>query len=1426
MRRKLHVVRLLWLAAGLTVFSIGTHFLHGYQVQRNAGRLLEQATHAEETGQLHEAAEYLGRYLGLAPDDSAALTRFSLLLAKLAHTPQARLRASFTLEQALRRDPEQREVRRKLVDLAFDLHRYDDAREHLLILMQTAPADAGLLRQMGRCEEARGQYAAAAGWYGRAIRQQPHEVESYDRLARLLRHRLGQPEQGDQKMEDLVAANEGSVQAHLARARYYREVSTEDEAARATALKRAAEAIDRALALAPQDVDVLLEAAEVAQAQGNLAGARTSLQNGMKLGPRNVRVYQALARLEAKAGQRAAAIDCLRRGLQAAPNQGELLWTLAELLIESGETAEAESTLARLDQIAYTPPLVDYLKARVLMRKEQWHAAARAFEAVLPPLTDTPDLAKRVHLFLGECYGHLGDSERQYAAFRQAVAIDPLWVPGCLALGATLASQGRIDEALESYQRITAADPRAKVLMARLMMLRTLRLPPARRQWADVEKLLDEATRHLPDSVEIPLLRAEIQANQDQPDARAKAWQLVAEARDRRPKEPAFWLALADLAPRQGKDPLAVLEEAEHTLGDVVPLRLARARYWAEHGGKEAAPALAQLAGGLVRFPNAERQQLLLALAEAHVQIGARREASRLYQQLAERKPNDLQVRLRMFDLAVELNDDGVLASLIDEVRRIEGEEGALWRYGKAVLLTRRARAGDKSGLGEAETLLAAAATRRPNWARVPLCRGEIAEINGDLDTAVSQYQRAIELGERSPVVVRRAVQLLYERHRYAEADQLLQHLQEHAPQLADLDRLGAEVALHQRAADRAVRLARKAVSADSKDHRALLWLGQVLLLAGQPAEAEPVLRRAVGLADQVPETWVALVQALVRMGHKDRAEAALREAEQKLANHARKALALAACCEALDHKVAAKKHYEAALAAQPDDVAVLRNAALFFRKLGDLETAERHFRTLMAMQTKAPEDAAWARRTLAIGLAATGDYQRSQTAMALLGLTDGPDRPQSGIKESVENRRAQAVVLAAQKNTRHRREAIARLEGMRQRREATSDDQFLLAQLYEGVGEWPKARDTMQHLLTDNGDNVTYLAYFVQGLLRHDDVDEAAIWFARLQQREPETVGTLTLKALLLAAQGKGAEAVPFLQQLAGADAARMRNVALLLERIGQVAAAEKMWRDYVAQSSHPERVLELALFLGRQNRAEEALALCEPAWKTCPPETVADASVTVLYAARVTPAQCQRVAGWLEAAIQKHSERATLLFQLANVRHMQGRYPDAVKLFRQVIERDPRHALALNNLAWLLIFKENKGKEALELIQRAVHVRGDTAEMLDTRGVVYLALGQSEPAIQDLEEANAQAATAPRWFHLARGYQMAGNHAAAIATLRRADKLGLREDRLEPLERATYRRVRTELESRSSGAAKPADLATKSTPVDQSSGALKPAP
>ena len=60
-----------------------------------------------------------------------------------------------------------------------------------------------------------------------------------------------------------------------------------------------------------------------------------------------------------------------------------------------------------------------------------------------------------------------------------------------------------------------------------------------------------------------------------------------------------------------------------------------------------------------------------------------------------------------------------------------------------------------------------------------------------------------------------------------------------------------------------------------------------------------------------------------------------------------------------------------------------------------------------------------------------------------------------------------------------------------------------------------------MRQLLADSGDNVTYLAYYAQGLLRHDEADEAEVWFDKLDQQIDESRRWLRTLVVVAAVAG-----------------------------------------------------------------------------------------------------------------------------------------------------------------------------------------------------------------------------------------------------------------------------------------------------------------
>lgn len=1415
MRRKPNLKLLGCLLGLVALLSSGAFVLYRYQVKRNASALLKQAHRAEEQGNLEQVAKYLDRYLGFVPGDTEALAKYGCTLDQLARSPRDRLAALMILEQVLRREPERRDVRRRVVRLAMDLERFTDAREHLDRLLHGGSAgDSELEQLLGRCHLANGNDREAAAAFRRAIRHAPHQPESYHGLATLLRGRLDARDQdaearaeflailagppqapfpatlawtalhasslhpADRVINALVAANPGAYQAYLTRWRYRKEFRLPDEG----------RDVARALELAPDEAEVLLAAAETAYDRNDHAAARAYLAKGLELHPQNWRMYYALAVVERQDGKRAEAVAVLRRGLQAQAGQNDLHDLLVDLLIDRGDLAEAREVIARLRESGVRPARLDHLEARICMQEGDWARAAALLEQARPQLKALPELAVMVNLCLGRCHEELENLDERLAAYGRAVALNPSSVPARLGLASALAALGKTEEAIAEYGGLLPDAPQVWSALARLLIAQNRARPPAQRRWHEVERLVNEAAQAPSEASEVALVRGELLAAQDKPTA---ARDVLEAARNTWPEEVRLWAALAGLAQRQGDATraAAILEEAQRRLGDRADVHLLRVQYWAHRGGAEAREALTKLAQGVEQFAVPDRSRLLEGLAEAYFRIGDPAEAERLGGRLAQMQPRNLRLRRLLLYRALDSDNEAAVRRLLGEIRSLEGEEGTLWRYGEAALLVRRARAGDRGGLDKARRYLVELASRRPAWPAVPLLEAEVAELEGNTERATDHYRRALSLGERQPEVIQRLVRLLYQQHLYVEAGEVLGKLRGEAPLLGNLGRLAAEVAWRQQDRERALNLARKAV-ADSRDYRDHLWLGQFLWAVSQKEQAEESFHQALRLGDNAAEAWVALIHFLVRTERHQEAEAKVHEASRKLPAD-RAPLVVGQCYEVLGHKSRAEEHYRAALASRPDDVQVLCGIAGFYLRGGQPRKAEPCLRKLLTPALRAPEvEAAWARRSLAVALAAGGDYPQLVEALALL------DQNLRARGRSAEDLHTKVALLAGRFG--RQQETVALLEELCRRHLATAEEQLLLARLYEAANDWPRAQERMLKVLAVHGDNPQCPAQYALSLLRRKEIGEAEVWLGRLEKREPQSDRTVELKARVLKARGKNADAVALLQEHAQRNNASVGFVARLLEELGEGAAAEPLYRQFVSQSQRPEAALVLAEFLGRQKRLDEALQLCEAAWQKCPPETVAAVSVALLYSAGGEGEPCQRVERWLDAAVRKGPQSAGLLMQLAALRNFQQRYPDAQALYRRALDQESRNALALNNLAWLLAVREGKTAEAQELIRRALDVHGPSPDLLNTRAAIYLKSGQSDLAVKGFEEIAAETRQAPTYFYLALAYRAAGNRSAAATAWHKAKALGLDENSLHPLERGSFREIHRELEPR----------------------------
>src|SRR5262249_51705892 len=126
----------------------------------------------------------------------------------------------------------------------------------------------------------------------------------------------------------------------------------------------------------------------------------------------------------------------------------------------------------------------------------------------------------------------------------------------------------------------------------------------------------------------------------------------------------------------------------------------------------------------------------------------------------------------------------------------------------------------------------------------------------------------------------------------------------------------------------------------------------------------------------------------LSRTDQMDAAKKAVADAEAKLPRNESLALAshlaLAQCYADIDELAKAREQLEAALKRDSGDSSVLRALRNYYLGTNDTEKALKYQEDL-AKQTKDPRAARQAEAELALMLAATGDHQRRQMALALL---------------------------------------------------------------------------------------------------------------------------------------------------------------------------------------------------------------------------------------------------------------------------------------------------------------------------------------------------------------------------------------------------------------------------------------------------------
>jgi cellulose synthase operon protein C len=1460
-----------------------------YQLAKMAHSVITKAQLAEENGNLVEAGRLYQQHLAVIEGDTETRIKYADVLSKSDNLlEQKDARVLYT--EVLKRSGGLRDVRRKLMDLKLKMNDFRAAREDVEILLDAAKSDVaqqthdGTQTQrdkargelhflMGKCREAGGEEAAAESSYQDAIKFAPQQLEAYQQLANLLRKKPGKEKEADELIEKMVSSDRENYKVYLERGRYYaRQAVSEVDPRRSQLLDRARADLQEAARRSRSATEVILEQAKVATVatagKPGRSSARRILENGLKDAPKSGELYGALADLELQDGQAEKAIATLEDGLKGQPDSMKLQLhvMLAEILAQHGDTGKLLLHIEELKKLGCSVAYTQYLMSYYYVNKSQYQKARQLLIPLLAETGSRSILAVPINLLLARCYSELGETQMQQDAYGRALISNSGDVKAKLGYINTQIQQGDFDGAIEGYREILDRVPQARLALASLLIARNRQRLAAKQDWVEVERLVDEAAKAAPESAGPVILRADMVLARDRSKV-TEARAIVHEARQRLPKSVELWNCEARIISelwdpqanpvgRQRKvdEALAFLKEGERQLGDSVELRLQRARMWAAKTGPEVASALTELAQNIEVFSKSDRRRLLDGLAGELVrpQIQNFNEASRLWSRLTEDDPDDIGLRRKLVDLALQIGNEDEIKKNIAEIARIEGDQGIQSRYWQVrYLIWQIDRVNDPKIRQELRTKARASLTelraRRSDWSLIPLLFASLdeQELNqGELDEKQKQEKRqaiansyieAINLGERGSVVVRRVVELLFAQGKAKEALNLFNRIPVESQLAGDLGRRVAQVAIDYQDFQGAEEIARKTVAANPGRLQDRLALAQILRARGNQAAAEQELEDFVALGKDDPDRWIALVWWYVVTKEPAKAQQAVQEAEKNLPP-ANAPTALAQSYKLLgdygadDETAKAKWYTEAEKWYQKDwdakhDLPATRRLVDFFIETKQFEKAASRLRTIQQQSDGKNSDlVVWARRMLALTLASGTDPERLKEALVLVERPNQVGQPNVKAMEDPEDLRVLARVLDAQKTPEHRQRAIKVLQSLVTQGLATSDDRFLLAQLTEASGDWSKARE-LYHGLIARTDSVrdletlnrwpSYLSHFAKALLRHhqagndQDLAEVQDLIAKLKRLQPNSLEVLALEVERCRLQNQVDRATELIDNFAkrpGLTPLAYGMLAEMAAKLGRLELAERLYREIVSRWPNlPQGTMVLADFLGRRGQVKEALDLCEQLWpNTKEPELLAKLSLRAVFTANgfkisksADDAQVLRVVSWLERALRKKPKSTILLLSLGNLREQQGLYAEAEEAYKQAITNGDRGGISHNNLAWLMTLKDGKAAAALEYVNQAIRLQGPNADFLDTRGIVYLAVGDKQRAIADLENAVAgdPARSPVKLFHLAQAYLEVHDREKAKRTFTEAKTKGLVPDTLHRLEEPVYRRVVSEL-------------------------------
>lgn len=296
----------------------------------------------------------------------------------------------------------------------------------------------------------------------------------------------------------------------------------------------------------------------------------------------------------------------------------------------------------------------------------------------------------------------------------------------------------------------------------------------------------------------------------------------------------------------------------------------------------------------------------------------------------------------------------------------------------------------------------------------------------------------------------------------------------------------------------------------------------------------------------------------------------------------------------------------------------------------------------------------------------------------------------------------------------------------------------ILQAQLYGREGDLSAAREYLEKALQQSPEDAQVRKMLAQVLLDQEAYDDAVALYEEVLDENPDDGESRFAIALIYLQQKEFAQAEKYLRELLH-DPVWEAQASFYLGRIEfnrEHYDKALVWFDKVAQGPlvFDARMSAVSLLLSKKRFADAAERIAGME-RDFPGQRL---RILLVKAEMYNETgEYQQAFELLTDALQSHPDSRDLLYTRALVAERLDRLDVLEGDLLKILDKNPDDAGALNALGYTLVDRTNRYEEAKTYLETALRLQPDEAVIIDSYGWLQYKLGNTEEALQYLQQA-----------------------------------------------------------------------------------------